>query len=251
MTSKPQTAPPDAGEIIRFPDHPNYDDMSTFNYVLLPALPQALIHHLGNRETTIVTSEVAARLTPTETLEGVLYPDLLIAFNADPAAHFARNGYAISEQGKPPDFVMEVASKWTRRRDEIEKRDAYADMGIPEYWRFDPTGKFYRNIPLSGDTLVNGQYEPIHITRSGEGNLWGHSAALNLDLCWEDGQLRFWDPVNRRYLATYDDILAYGRVAEAARAEAEAARAEAEAARHTAEARVRQLEEELRRRPNP
>lgn len=121
MTPKPKTVPTDAGAIIRFPDHPNFDDMSAFNYVLLPALPQALIHHFGNRETTIITSELAARLTPTENLEGVLYPDLLIAFDVDPAAHFARNGYAISEQGKPPDFVMEVASKWTHRRDEIER----------------------------------------------------------------------------------------------------------------------------------
>ena len=138
MTPKPKTVPTDAGAIIRFPDHPNFDDMSAFNYVLLPALPQALIHHFGNRETTIITSELAARLTPTENLEGVLYPDLLIAFDVDPAAHFARNGYAISEQGKPPDFVMEVASKWTHRRDEIERITTYAEMDIPEYWRFDP-----------------------------------------------------------------------------------------------------------------
>ena len=238
MTPKPKTAPPDAVEIIRFPDHPNYDDMSTFNYLLLPALPQALIHHFGNRETTIVTSELAARLTPTETLEGVLYPDLLIAFNADPAAHFVRNGYTISEQGKPPDFVMEVASKWTSRRDEVVKRDAYAEMGVSEYWRFDPTRKFYRDSPLSGDTLAEARYEPIPIRRVGKRDLIGHSAVLSLDLCWEDGQLRFWDPFNRRYLATYDEILERGRVAEAAYRTSEAARSQAET-------RVRQLEEQL------
>ena len=57
---------------------------------------------------------------------------------------------------------------------------------------------------------------------------------LNLDLCWEDGLLRFWDPVGQRYLTT--DL------------EERAARREAEAARDAAEARVRELEEELRRR---
>ena len=35
------------------------------------------------------------------------YPDLLVAFGVDPAAYKASNAYVISEQGKPPDFVLE------------------------------------------------------------------------------------------------------------------------------------------------
>ena len=62
----------------------------------------------------------------------------------------------------------------------------------------------------------------------------GHSDSLNLDLCWEEGNLRFWDPVDRRYLHTF--------------MEESAARREAEARAAAAEARVRQLEEELRHR---
>ena len=71
---------------------------------------------------------------------------------------------------------------------------------------------------------------------------------LNLDLCWEADQLRFLDPVGQRYLTTGLEERAARREAEAARAESEAARAESEAARNAAEARVRELEEELRRR---
>ena len=52
----------------------------------------------------------------------------------------ARNGYLIPEQGKPPDFVLEVASEGTGREDETVKRDAYEAMGVREYWRFDHTG---------------------------------------------------------------------------------------------------------------
>ena len=40
-----------------------------------------------------------------------------------------------------------------------------------------------------------------------EGQLCQHSAALGLNLCWEDGQLRWYDPASGRYLLTYDAAL--------------------------------------------
>ena len=51
----------------------------------------------------------------------MIAPDLIIAFNADPAACNARNGYVISEQGKPPDFVLEIGSESTGQRDATVK----------------------------------------------------------------------------------------------------------------------------------
>ena len=236
-TPKPVVAPaPGSPEFIRFPDPRPCDlDMTTFDYVNFPAYPSALADHLGNPDTTVIISETAASLRPTETYEGVLFPDLLISFNANPAARRARNGYLIPEQGKPPDFVLEVASESTHERDEDFKRDAYARMGVAEYWRFDHTGTWYQT-PLAGDILVDGRYQPLPVHRTEEGHYRGHSPALNLDLCWEDGLLRFWDPVGQRYLTTDQ--------------EERAARRAAESARDAAEARVRELEEELRRRDN-
>ena len=35
-----------------------------------------------------------------------MVPDLLIALGADPETYRENNGYIISEQGKPPDFVL-------------------------------------------------------------------------------------------------------------------------------------------------
>ena len=78
-----------------------------------------------------ITSEAAAALVPTESYEGVRFPDLLVAFDTDPAVNIARNGYLIPEQGKPPDFVLEVASRATGRRDETTKREDYSRMGVP------------------------------------------------------------------------------------------------------------------------
>ncbi len=237
MTTRRAAAPaPGAGDIIQFPDPPP-EEMTAYYNVNFPGYPGALADHFGNLHTTVITSEVAAALIPTESYEGVRYPDLLIAFNVDPAANYARKGYLIPEQGKPPDFVLEVASESTGSRDETVKRRDYAAMGVPEYWRFDPSGGQHHSAPLAGDMLVDGRYQPIPVYRTDEGHYWGRSLALNLDLCWEGGELRFWDPVGQRYLTT--DL------------EERAARRAAEAARQAAEARIRQLEEQLRRRPNP
>ncbi len=243
-TPRPVTAPElGAPEIIRFPDPRPCDlDMTTFDYVTFQAYPAALADHLGNLDTTVIISETAAALQPTASYEGVLFPDLLISFNANPGARRARNGYLIPEQGKPPDFVLEVASASTARRDETVKREAYAAMGVREYWRFDHTGGRFHRAALAGEALVEGEYKPLAVHRTDEGDYWGHSEELNLVLCWEEGQLRFWDPVGQRYLTT--DL-----EERAARRAAEAAREAAESARRAAEARVRQLEEELRRRP--
>ena len=239
MTTKPVTPPPDAGQIIQFPDAPP-EELTGFHSINYPAHPAALAEHFGNRDSTVILSEVAAALIPTESYEGVLYPDLLVAFGVNPATILPRNGYSIPEQGKPPDFVMEVASDRTARRDETVKPGLYAAMAVPEYWRFDPTGGGRYQESLAGGQLVDGTYVPIPIHRTDGEHLWGHSDALNLDLCWEEGNLRFWDPVARRYLTTFMEEVAARHAAEA-RAAAESARAAA------AETRVQRLEEKLRR----
>ena len=225
--------------------------VTSINSVNYPGYPPSLAAHFGNMDTTIITSEVAAAMIPTESYEGVRYPDLLIAFNVDPAANIARNGYLIPEQGKPPDFVLEVASASTARHDETVKREAYAAMGVPEYWRFDPTGGRQYETRLAGDRLVDGVYVPVPIQRAGEERFWGHSEILDLDLCWEEGRLRFWDPAGQRYLPTFIEEQEARQQPEARTASEREARRQAEEAQCQAEARASQLEQELRRLRDP
>ena len=66
-----------------------------------------------------------------------------------------------------------------------------------------------------------------------DGRVWSHSEALNLDLWWTEGDLRFWDPAVGRWLLSHEE--------ERDRAEEE------RTARITAESRVAELEAELRR----
>ena len=149
-----------------------------------------------------------------------LYPDCVVAFGVDPKAIIRRNGYVISEVGKPPEFVMEIASRTTARRDETVKRQGYAELGVSEFWRFDGSGEGYYSQQLAGDRLVGDTYEPIDLTVESDGEVRGYSDALSLYLCADsEDRLRFWDPETREYLSTH--IEAQDR---AAAAEAEVAR---------------------------
>ena len=226
---------------FRFPDPPERtpDDMTNFKPLIASGNVRYLIRHFGNPETTLVAGDHYLSLAPTQSMAGVRYPDLLIAFDVDPALYEERNAYVISDQGKPPDFVLEIASQSTGRADVIDKRAAYAALGIPEYWRFDETGE-YHGTRLAGDRLVDGSYEPILVTAVEDEVLQGHSGVLNLDLRWEHGRLEWHDPETSRRIITIEDV--------EARAEREwQARMQAQARADEAEARAKALEAEVRR----
>ena len=99
-----------------------------------------------------------------------------------------------------------------------------------------------------------GVYEPIRITEEPDGVQWGHSPMLGLDLCWEEGQLRVYDPAAGKYLPTPVELQDQRDAAEDRAAAERAARELAEdraAAEHTArelaETALRRLREQLRR----
>ena len=219
-----------------FPELAPRDDMQNPIHLYDPGHPPALRRHLGSPETTIVLGEIPLGWRHNQGT-GLLKPDLLIAFNIDRGGVIAQEGYSIEERGKPPDFVLEVASKTTGRNDYTSKREGYANYGVPEYWRFDPSGGRYYPEGLAGDRLVDGVYIPMTVEEVTHARYWGYSEVLGLHLCWEYGHLRWYDPAARRYLRTHDQE-AEDRIA-------------AEAQRDVAEARVQELEAQLRRLQDP
>ena len=211
---------------FRLPDPPEdrYDEKMTSAKQLTDTgnahhLAQHLADHLGNPETTIVSAERYLVAAPTRNMAGSRYPDLLIALNADPAAYYRSNGYIIDEQGKPPDFVLEIASPSTGIIDVTTKRADYAAMGILEYWRFDETGE-HHGARLAGDRLVDGRYVPIPIDPLdplADDILQGHSLALNILLRWEQGWLAWHDPATGEHIATFASERARANREQAAR----------------------------------
>ena len=207
---------PEAPGAFRFPDPPERepDDMTSFNHLTPTGNVHHLIQHLGNPDTTLVAGEHYLAPAPVRDLGGIRYPDLLVSFGVDPAAYYRSNAYVISEQGKPPDFVLEIASPSSRRTDRVDKRRDYAALGIPEYWRFDEAGR-NPGARLSGDRRVDDRYEPIPIEELADSVLQGYSAALNLFIRWEHGRLAWHDPATGSHILTYDDQRARAEAAEA------------------------------------
>ena len=228
MTTRHEALTRTAPESV-FPDFPPRDDMNSPIYLHAPAHQASLARHIGFPETTLVLCEVPVNWKPSDDLRVVLIPDLLVAFNVNWEDIIRENGYSIDRIGKPPDFALEVASRSTGVRDYTIKRSRYAEFDIPEYWRFDPSGGEYQDRPLAGDRLGIGGYDPIEIETVSDELFRGHSDVLGLDICWEYGQLRFYDPIEGRYLPTFDEE-SDGRLAAEELADAEvAARLAAEA----------------------
>ena len=178
---------------------------------------------------------------------GYVVPDCIVAFGVNSVAiRDQRNGYVISEVGKPPEFALEVASESTGKRDYTSKPGIYAGFGVAEYWRFDRTGGQLHDAPLAGDRLVDGAYTPIPLTTNADGVIWGRSDVLGLDLCWYSGRLRFYDPVAGEYLPDLTQWRVRARAAEAQsetnRARADAAEAQSETDRARADAAEAQSE---------
>ena len=164
----------------------------------------------------------------------------------DPDAFNRSNVYVIREQGKPPDFVLEIASPSSRRRDVRTKRAAYAGLEIPEYRRFDEFGT-RRYTRLAGDRLAGDAYRALPIERLADGVLQGYSPGLDLHLRWEEGRLVWQDPATGQPIASLAEERARADVERGTRILAEErARSEHEA-RLRSDERARQLEAELRR----
>ena len=156
-------------------------------------------------------------------------PDILVAFGVE---RRDRRTYRTWEEGKAPDFGLEVVSISTGRKDLTNKRDIYASLGVREYFLFDPTGDRMQPV-LQGYRLDWGRYAPLPAL----GPLGVRSAVLGLDL-WVDERrhLRMRDASTGENLPSAEESEAGRRRAEVQVIEAES-RAEEPEARAVEEAR--------------
>ena len=274
MTTRPLTlpieAPADAEEVfypetdgMPLPDGPEQAPLYREIVAILERRfsgPRTLVN--GNTFIYYVEGDASSRFAP----------DGFVTFDVDKTSVDLRDNYLLWEVGKAPDFALEIGSHSTGSNDIGPKRELYAELGIGEYWRYDPTGGDFYGEALVGERLVDGEYVRFDTQQEPDGSIWGHSPTLNLDLHWTEDRLRFYDPEVGGWLENLLEVTdradreaARADQAEAERdfqselvaresaarreaedrAQAESARAEAEAA---ARARVEAELEEMRRR---
>ena len=258
MTTTPQHQPQPATaypKLTLLPDPPSVID-GMLQQPFIARADQTLRSHFYPRTDVLVSGDGYLCRYPGEARRspnldcivaiGLSFPADLIETEA--------NGYTISEVGKPPDFVLEVASNSTRERDNTVKREQYAALEVGEYWRYAPHVGGFRGVTLVGERLEEGRYVPIPLEEEPGGLARGYSAALGLELHAEPLRLRFWNPDGQRYLPDLTEAvqdlaaLREAKAAErAARQEAETQVAVAQAAQQVAEEQNAALRAEIRR----
>ncbi len=209
--------------------YPETDGMplpdGVFQDPLFREVVSTLDTHFKNQPNTVVSGNTFIYYEEGNPRRSVS-PDCYVAYDSDVELLLSNNTYRLWEMGKPPDFALEIGSPSTGSGDTGYKRELYAELGIPEYWRYDSTGGDFYGEPLVGEYLVDGEYRRFEMRRESDDRVWAHSPTLNLDLWWDNGRLRFWDPVMGRWLLNQEEEQT-ARLAAEARADREHARADA------------------------
>jgi len=93
--------------------------------------------------------------------EDRLAPDLLVALGVPEKTKAERGSFrAWEENNVVPSIIFEMASKGTWRNDVKTKYEKYAELGVREYFIFDPLGEFLAKR-LTGYRLQGSEYIPI------------------------------------------------------------------------------------------
>ena len=160
--------------------------------------------------------------------KAVVSPDVFLIFGVNKRKR--RSYQAWKEGDKLPDFVVEITSKSTRTEDERTKYTLYAQLGVQEYFQYNPTGDYLRP-QLRGYSLTAGQYQPIVPSDS---SFYSQVLGLELRLIephpdfFSDpkppSELRFFDPRTGDKLLNYRELEQARRAAEQERQNAEQAR---------------------------
>ena len=160
-------------------------------------------------------------------------PDILVAFGPPSGP---RQSYKHWEEGKAPDFVLEVLSADNWRNDVERKPALYADLGVREYWVFDPRGIRRDGGPRLQGWRLNPSAARESIPPSATGTF--RSEILGLDLFRDGRKLRFRDPYTGEVLPEYTELVQMRQVESAARETAQARADAADARAVAADARA-------------
>lgn len=118
-------------------------------------------------------------------------PDVFVVFGV---AKKQRKTYLIWEEGRTPDFVLEVASRKTYTNDIGKKKDLYESvLRVKEYFIYDPLGQIVPSF--IGYKLIDGVYQEIEFIND---RLF--SEVLGLELGEHEGELGLYNPVKSEWL---------------------------------------------------
>jgi Uma2 family endonuclease len=232
-----------------YDSHPTEEDLmgeSTLHHVLIHYLEE-VVKWLFHHQTCSVQANLNFYVTNDED-EYPIVPDVAV-IKGVPFRH--ELSWRIGVTGPAPQVVFELASDKTWKCDLEEKPNVYAQIGVQEYYAFDPyepplplsrrKGRRLFGWHLDADTGLMRQVPP-----QSDGSLW--SPQLNSWLRPDGMYLRLYDRSGRRWLTKSEvdeataEREALARQAAIERAEGEALARKMETER--AEAAIRQMQAE-------
>ncbi len=164
-------------------------------------------------------------------------PDVFVVFGVPKRE---RPIYQIWREGKSPDVVIEITSRTTRYKDQVEKAKLYSRLGVKEYFQYDPTGDYLQPALRVRWLDQDGSYQELQLDQLSDETLVLESQLLGVELHLKGNRLRLFDPTRQDYLRTYQEAEAQIKI------ETQARLAE-EQARYQAEERIKELEAEVAR----
>ena len=177
-TQRPATAATESRERdeVEYPEG-HWTAQSVWHGDAVMQAATALRHHFRGREDVLVAMELVIYYKRGDNTAR-LQPDVQVVFGV---GRGDRGTYKVWEEGKAPDFVLEVASPSTAENDARYKAAEYAGIGVREYWRLDPKGSLMER-PLEGYEVTGGRYKRVAaVRRTGRGRQL-RSRVLDLDL---------------------------------------------------------------------
>jgi Uma2 family endonuclease len=123
-------------------------------YAILTTL-EVLKQYLTGKQATVLANQFLYYAQGFPKLR--VAPDVMVIFDVSPGG---RDNYKVWEEGQVPQVIFEVTSPATKNQDQKEKKLLYEQLGILEYWLFDPKGEWIKN-KLLGYRLEEEIYQPI------------------------------------------------------------------------------------------
>ncbi len=202
-------------------------------YALLITL-EVLRQYLTGRQATVLGNQFLYYAQGFPRLR--VAPDVMVIFGVEPGG---RDSYKTWEEGQIPSVIFEITSPSTRQNDELSKKNLYAQMGVQEYWQFDPRGEWIaeklRGYRLHDFITLDGEPESVY-----EPIADGQSQALQLRLVVEGLLIGFYRLDTGEKLLIPDELAAALQQETQTRQQAEAI---AEAQRQRAEAQRQRADE--------
>ncbi|MEH2461004.1 Uma2 family endonuclease [Nostoc sp.] len=143
-------------------------------YAILTTL-EVIKQYLAGRQATVLADQFLYYAQGFPKLR--VAPDVMVIFDVPPGG---RDSYKVWEEGQVPQVVFEITSQGTQKQDQEQKKNLYKQLGILEYWLFDPKGEWIeeklRGYRLDGETyqlIGDGISQPLGLRVAVEGELLG------------------------------------------------------------------------------